>query len=132
MNLGEARVGLALSGGGFRATIFHLGLVKLLRDAGSLAAVKDISAVSGGSITAAHLVLNWEQYAGTDEDFEAAARKLIDFVRTDVRGGIVRRWILGCALVVPRRFLPKKLRWTFGNLLQGYYAKLFDKANLVD
>ena len=31
-------IGLALSGGGFRATLFHLGLVRFLRDAGCEAA----------------------------------------------------------------------------------------------
>ena len=30
------RLGLALSGGGFRATLFHLGVVRFLRDAGLL------------------------------------------------------------------------------------------------
>jgi predicted acylesterase/phospholipase RssA len=54
-------IGLSLSGGGFRATLHHLGLIRYLRDAGVLAHVKDIAAVSGGSILAAHLVLNWDR-----------------------------------------------------------------------
>jgi predicted acylesterase/phospholipase RssA len=28
------KLGLALSGGGFRATLYHLGVVRFLRDAG--------------------------------------------------------------------------------------------------
>ena len=47
-------IGLALSGGGFRATLFHLGVVRFLYETGSLTSVKRISAVSGGSILAAH------------------------------------------------------------------------------
>jgi predicted acylesterase/phospholipase RssA len=57
-----AKMGLALSGGGFRGTLFHLGVVRFLRDAGVLRDVTHITSVSGGSILAAHLVLNWERY----------------------------------------------------------------------
>ena len=53
------KLGLALSSGGFRATLYHLGVVRFLRDAGALQDVTDIASVSGGSILAAHLVLNW-------------------------------------------------------------------------
>jgi len=53
-------IGLALSGGGFRATLFHLGVIAFLRDAGKLSEVTYITSVSGGSILSAHLVLNWE------------------------------------------------------------------------
>ena len=49
--------------------------------------------VSGGSILAAHLVLNWERYASTNEDeFREVAKDLIGFIRQDVRGRLVRRW----------------------------------------
>lgn len=51
-----SRIGRALSGGGFRATLYQLGLVRLLRDAGVLPRVARITSVSGGSIFAAHLV----------------------------------------------------------------------------
>ena len=44
------RFGLALSGGGFRAVLYHLGLVRFLRDAGILSRVTHISSVSGGSV----------------------------------------------------------------------------------
>lgn len=132
MNLQEARIGLALSGGGFRATLFHLGVIRLLREAGALNRVRHISAVSGGSIIAAHLVLNWEAYNGTDAQFETAAQELIRFVQTDIRGNIIRRWFLGWITVIPQLFLPKRSRWTFGNLLQGYYAKLFRNAKVKD
>jgi predicted acylesterase/phospholipase RssA len=55
------KIGLALSGGGFRATLYHLGLIRFLRDAGLLHQVTHITSVSGGSIIAAHLALNWEK-----------------------------------------------------------------------
>jgi predicted acylesterase/phospholipase RssA len=53
---------LALSGGGFRATLFHLGVIRYLAEKQKLDEVKAICSVSGGSVLAAHLVLNWELY----------------------------------------------------------------------
>ena len=37
------KLGLALSGGGFRATLYHLGVVRSLRNSGAL---QDVSALS--------------------------------------------------------------------------------------
>ena len=49
-------VALCLSGGGFRAALFHLGALRRLNELGVLGHVDTLSAVSGGSILAAHLV----------------------------------------------------------------------------
>ncbi len=46
---------LCLSGGGFRALLFHLGALRRLNELGVLAKVETLSATSGGSILAAHL-----------------------------------------------------------------------------
>ncbi len=54
-------VGLALSGGGYRAMLFHIGSLWRLLDAGKLFDLTRISSVSGGSITAAVLALAWER-----------------------------------------------------------------------
>jgi predicted acylesterase/phospholipase RssA len=124
----DDRIGLALSGGGFRATLFHLGVTRFLFENGLLNQVKLVSAVSGGSIFAAHLILNWERYTGSKEDFDAAAREVLDFVKTDVRGRVLRRWLLGCSTVVPRFAIPKDGRWSLVNLLQRQYAGLFRSA----
>lgn len=83
-------IGLALSGGGFRATLFHLGVVRALKDAGLLKDVAHVCSVSGGSILAAHLVLHWEDYLGGG--FDARAREILDFCAYDVRNRIVRRY----------------------------------------
>jgi predicted acylesterase/phospholipase RssA len=125
-------IGLALSGGGFRATLFHLGVVRFLYETGSLTSVKRISAVSGGSILAAHLGLNWELYTGPHEAFDTAARGLLQFVRDDVRGRVVRRWILAWLTLLPRLLVPRPRRWTGLNLLVGQYARLFGDATLKD
>ena len=54
-----APVGLALSGGGFRATLAGLGVVQLLEDVGLLPRLRFVSSVSGGSVAAASLATQW-------------------------------------------------------------------------
>src|SRR2546430_8343282 len=104
------RIGLALSGGGFRASLFHLGLVRFLRDAGILSQVSHITSVSGGSIFAAHLVLHWDRYNGSPSEFDAAASEFLAFVRLDVRNRITRRFPLTLPLRWPRRLLGRSNR----------------------
>jgi NTE family protein len=53
------RLGLALSGGGFRAAAFHLGVFRKLKALGLLDRIDLLSCVSGGSIAGAFLALNW-------------------------------------------------------------------------
>ena len=55
------RIGLALSGGGFRASLFHLGVIRRLEELGIMKHVHTISAVSGGSIIAAYYVIEMEK-----------------------------------------------------------------------
>lgn len=46
-------IGVALSGGGYRATAFHLGTLRKLNELGVLSRVDVLSTISGGSITGA-------------------------------------------------------------------------------
>lgn len=55
----QHKIGLALSGGGFRAAAFHLGAFSALKDLGLLDKVDLLSCVSGGSIAGGFLVANW-------------------------------------------------------------------------
>jgi len=128
-HIGEPlRIGLTLSGGGFRATLFHLGVVHLLRDAGLLHRVRFVGGVSGGAILAAHLGLAWDRYTGTDEAFAQAAGDIVRFCQRDVRNRILRRWLLGWLTLVGR--------FVFGlsrvKLLSTEYATLFGEATLRD
>ena len=128
------RIGLALSGGGFRATLYHLGLVRYLHDAGILSRVSQITAVSGGSIIAAHLVLNWNHYNGSAGEFDDAASELLAFVRMDVRNRIVRRFPLGLALRGPRRLAGMSNRkLTRPGLLEYHYERyLYGDTSLFE
>lgn len=147
----QKKRGLALSGGGFRATLFHLGVIRYLYDlervapeTRALSGITHITAVSGGSIIAAHLVLNWELYTGSEEDFEKASQQLIKFIKRDVRGRIIRRIPLLLPFYFASVFLRRTPlidenatnRWvsfTTTDLLQRQYSKyLFSKRKLLD
>ncbi len=51
-------IGLALSGGGYRAAVFHLGVLTYLKRVKLLSSVKMISTVSGGTFTGAKYTLS--------------------------------------------------------------------------
>lgn len=51
------KVGLALSGGGFRASLFHIGVLARLAELDMLRHIEVLSCVSGGSILGAHYYL---------------------------------------------------------------------------
>jgi NTE family protein len=55
----EQGIGLCLSGGGFRATLFNLGALWRLNDAGMLPRLNMITSVSGGSIASGVLAMAW-------------------------------------------------------------------------
>ncbi|HME74733.1 MAG TPA: patatin-like phospholipase family protein [Mycobacterium sp.] len=55
-----AGIGLCLSGGGYRAMLFHLGAVRRLNETGWLARLTRIASVSGGSIIAGKLGMEWK------------------------------------------------------------------------
>jgi NTE family protein len=56
----EPGVALALSGGGFRAALFHVGSLWRINELKLLRGLKEITSVSGGSITSAWLGLQWK------------------------------------------------------------------------
>ena len=57
----EPTPALCLSGGGYRAMVFHIGVIWRLYETGLLKDIKRISSVSGGSITAGQLALAWRE-----------------------------------------------------------------------
>jgi NTE family protein len=101
---GRHGVGLCLSGGGFRATLFHLGTLRRLNEVGVLARAdfRSVASVSGGSITAAWLATALTRVrlplAAADWDREVRD-PLRAFTRRDVRTG---------------PFLKRLLPWNLG------------------
>jgi NTE family protein len=69
----EPGIALCLSGGGYRAMVFHIGALWRLYEARRLQSLNRISSVSGGSITAGLLALKWPKLsfdpAGLQQDF---------------------------------------------------------------
>jgi NTE family protein len=88
------RIALALSGGGFRASIFHLGVLKRLAESGWLQRVDVLSTVSGGSIIAAFVVMRWAEWiqAGADA---AAFEQIIaqPFLRQIQQHNFILEWL---------------------------------------
>lgn len=59
----EDGIVLCLSGGGYRAMLFHVGALWRLNELGYLRKLNRVSSVSGGSITAGVLGLKWSRLA---------------------------------------------------------------------
>jgi predicted acylesterase/phospholipase RssA len=77
------RIGLALSGGGYRAAAFHLGVLRGLHAASLLERVEVVSAVSGGALLAAA----WVMHAGDLEAFTSDMRR---FLGRDLKWRVLR------------------------------------------
>lgn len=120
----EDRIGLCLSGGGYRAMIYHVGVLHRLNAAGLLARLDEVASVSGGSITAALLALKWPLLT-FDEDGRAGnfrdviAKPLLAFAGRgiDVRA-ILHGLLPGCSAA--------------DSLVRAYDRHLFDGAGLQD
>lgn len=88
----EDGVALSLSGGGYRAMVFHVGALWRLNEVGLLSKLKRISSVSGGSITAGALGLAWKDLdfnAGIGRRFDAFVAKVRKMSETNVDVGAV-------------------------------------------
>ncbi len=87
------KLGLGLSGGGFRASLFHIGVLAKLAELDLLRHVHVLSCVSGGSILGAHYYLELRKLlketgdrAITREDYE----EIVERVSTDFLAGVQR------------------------------------------
>ena len=115
-------IGIAFSGGGFRATLFGLGSLWRLNDAGLLGKLDRMTSVSGGSILMGVLAHRWNQLEfvdGRGMNFsEVVARPIRDFCShtIDLEAGLA-------GLLVPGK--------TPGDFLARRYAKdLFGDTTL--
>lgn len=75
------KVGLALSGGGFRASLFHIGVLHRLAEMDILRNVQVISSVSGGSIIAMHYYLKLKHLLEHNDNFTLGKEAFIELVR---------------------------------------------------
>jgi predicted acylesterase/phospholipase RssA len=84
MTSGTPRIGVAISGGGFRATACGLGCLRALHDTGLLAHVTVISGISGGSLLTA-------LYAYGAQDFSAFDDATTELLHDGLQGALIRR-----------------------------------------
>jgi len=108
--------GLALSGGGYRAALFHIGSLWRLNELGWLKRLAEVTSVSGGSITAGWLGLQWK-------------KKKLKFGKDGVATNFVEE------IVKPlREFCSHGIEGEgfFCGLTRPYRRKLFGKATLQD
>lgn len=118
-------VGLCLSGGGYRAMLFHLGALRRLNETGTLATLTRVSSVSGGSITSGVLGMHWKnldfQSNGTSHVVAQRFNDLIETPIFELAGhGIDKRAVL--TGVVPGRISTK--------VQEFYDRRLFHGATL--
>lgn len=82
MTIEGRTIGLALSGGGFRATLFGLGSLWRLNEAGLLGRVDRVSSVSGGSILAGLLAHRWARLDFSNGEARNFVSEIVQPLRT--------------------------------------------------
>jgi NTE family protein len=116
--------GLCLSGGGYRAMLFHAGALWRLNEAALLGRLDRVSSVSGGSITAGVLGLAWPRL---DFDGAGVARALVPEVVEPLRR--MARHTIDFPAIALGLLLPG----TIGDRIVGSYRRrLFGSATLQD
>lgn len=133
-SLFAGKIGLALSGGGFRASLFHIGVLASLAEKDLLRHVEVLSCVSGGSILGAyyylelrHLLQTREDEAITREDYislvERVAREFLAGVQDNIR---IR---IGRDLVDNLRMIFQPGYTTTTRLKELYEDRLYDRID---
>lgn len=115
---------LCLSGGGYRAMVFHVGVIWRLYETGLLKSLQRISSVSGGSITAGVLGLKWAALAaGGAPDRDRFERELVTPIR-DLAGETIDADSIILGLLLPGKI---------GDRVAAAYDKhVFHGATLQD
>lgn len=77
----EGKIGLALSGGGFRASLYQVGMLARLAELDVLRKVEVLSCVSGGSIIGAHYYLEVRKLLEENADKDITPQHYVDIVK---------------------------------------------------
>lgn len=117
-------VALCLSGGGYRAMVFHVGVIWRLYESGWLAKLDRVSSVSGGSISAAVLGLVWSQLHVDSPSDPSLLKELFVKPIRKLAGETIDAWSIIRGILLPGSISEK---------IQEYYRKhLFGEATLQD
>ncbi|HEY6180590.1 MAG TPA: patatin-like phospholipase family protein, partial [Terriglobales bacterium] len=120
----EDGIALCVSGGGYRAMIFHLGAFIRLNEIGLLQKLKRVSSVSGGSIAAAQLGLQWHALQFNNGVAKNLRELVIDPVRALGERTIDADSIIG-GILMPGVSISDKIA-------KAYSKHLFGNATLQD
>src|SRR5262249_24175367 len=93
----EDDIGLALSGGGYRAMVFHVGALIRLNEVALLRKIRRISRVSGGSVTAGVLGMTWRDLTFEEDiarNFDVVVERVREMAETTVDAGSIVTGIL--------------------------------------
>ena len=115
-------VALCLSGGGYRAMLFHVGVVWRLHEAGWLQRIDRVSSVSGGSITSGVLALAWTKLSQSADRKKAFQDLVVAPVRKMAGTSIDTRAVLVGALAPAPR--PAALSSAFSRASVGFCASV--------
>ena len=93
MNLSNPRIGLALSGGGIRAAIFHLGVLQYLAEAKLFSHIANVSTVSGASMAIGTLLaVNGNKWPGENEFISKVQPKIRQLIlENNIQHAALRR-----------------------------------------
>lgn len=95
--LPKPRLALALSGGGFRAAVFHLGVLRRIAEMGWLDRVDIISSVSGGAIIGGYLAIHWQEMLKDGGTAEALEKTIVrPFLRIVTTENFIHKWAMRC------------------------------------
>ncbi|MEQ1714797.1 MAG: patatin-like phospholipase family protein, partial [Hyphomicrobium sp.] len=120
----EETTGLCLSGGGYRAMLYHAGALRALNEHGLLPSLAEIASVSGGSITAGALACAWPKLLFASDDRA-----------TNFEGEFVDRVIsmAGQAIDIKASLIALLPGRTAADAIASAYDRyLFDGASLQD
>lgn len=117
------RIALALSGGGFRAALFHLGVIRRLAEEGWLTSVDVVSSVSGGSILAAFMLLRWKAVIEQPDQAQAFESLVQEpFCRLVSQRNFIKEWAMRLPTVPLRKLFDRSFTRT------SLAAELFDEV----
>jgi predicted acylesterase/phospholipase RssA len=133
----RGKIGLALSGGGFRASFYHIGVLARLAELDLLRHVEYLSCVSGGSIIGAHFYLEVRRLLEQVPDAEIKREHYIEImkrierdffegVKTNIRTQIAAEWLTNLKMIFASAYSRTKRA---GELYERHiYSRVKDRT----
>lgn len=133
----KGKIGLALSGGGFRASLFHIGMLAKLAELDLLRHVEYLSCVSGGSIIGAHYYLEVRNLLQSKTDADITPQDYINIVKrvekdflegvqTNVRVQVLSEWLVSARMIYSQDYSRTN------RLGELYEEKIFSRVKSGD